>query len=122
MDIASIIKKLDISLIKVAMLRIFNKSGLYDYVVDKANTAINMLLAAKATEVAAIRYRLAQLVDLLVEYSEYIPTPWQPYTKCINSLLMYIYAATYDNQIVADETKEIITQAKLAYAEFKSED
>ena len=69
MDIASIIKKLDISLIKVALLRIFNKSGLYDYVVDKANTAINMLLAAKATEV-----------------------------------------------------KDIVTQAKIAYAEFKSED
>lgn len=122
MDITSIIKKLDISLIKVALLRIFNKSGLYDYVVDKANTAINMLLAAKATEVAAIRNRLAQLVDLLVEYSEYIPTPWQPYATRINSLLMCIYAATSDNQIVADETKEIITQAKLAYAEFKSED
>lgn len=122
MDITSIIKKLDISLIKVALLRIFNKSGLYDYVVDKANTAINMLLAAKANEVATIRDRLAQLVDLLVEYSEYIPVPWQPYAKRINSLLMSIYAATSDNQIVADETKEIITQAKLAYAEFKSED
>ena len=122
MDIKTILKKLDLSWLKVARLALFNKEGLYEYALDKANTAMNLLLTAKAETVAAIRAKLANLNSTLIRYSSYIPAPWLPEAQAINQLLLSVYNATEDAQIVNEEAKAIISQFQLAYSAFKSEE
>lgn len=122
MDIKTIIKKLDLSATKIIVLRIFNKEALYEYVLDKANTAINMLLAAHKDTIATIRDKMSQINGYLVRYAEYIPAPWVPDALRINQLLLEIYQATDDCQIVGEEAKAIVEKFQIAYSGFKSED
>lgn len=122
MDIITIIKKLDLSAIKIIALRIFNKQALYEYVLDKANTAVNLLLAAHKDTIATIRDKMSQFNGYLVRYAEYIPAPWVPDAQRINQLLLEIYAATEDYQVVGEEAKAIVEKFQIAYSGFKSED
>lgn len=122
MDIKTLIKKLDISWIKILTLSIFNNAGLYEYVLDKANTAVNLLLAAHKDTIAAIRDKLATLYAKLIRYAEYLPAPWVPDAQRINQLLLEIYRATDDYQIVGEEAKAIVEKFQIAYSGFKSED
>lgn len=116
MDISSLIKKLDISKIKMFFLAIFDREALLDYLYEKANSAINMLLEANAAEVTAIREKLYRISCYCRKYFEYVPAPWQKYADAINELLYKIWFATDDNELVAEETKAIIKEAQIAYS------
>ena len=122
MNISSLLKQLDLSWFKTLFLACFNKEALYEYALDKANTAVNLLLAANAETVAAIRLKLANLNSSLQRFTEYIPAPWLTDAQNINQLLISIYTATEDAKIVSDEAKEIIEKFQIAYSNFKSED
>lgn len=116
MDISTLIKKLDISKIKMFILAIFDREALLDYLYQKANSAINMLLAANAAEVTAIREKIEYISCYCEKYYEYVPAPWHKYADAINQLLHRIWFATSDNKLVAEETKEIIKEAQIAYS------
>lgn len=122
MDIKSIVKKLDINWLKVISMNIFNKAALYEYALDKANTAVNMLLNANAGTIQTIREKIARINARLVKYSDYIPAPWLPDAQRINQLLLEIFRVTDDSQITSDEFKGLAEKFQIAYSQFKSED
>lgn len=122
MDIKTIIKKLDISTIKVFFLRIFDKQGLYDYILDKANTGVTMLLESNKDTVASIRSALSKINGYAERFVGLLPMSWRLYAMTANDLLLEIYNATEDNVIVSDEAKAIIEKFRIAYSVYKSDD
>ncbi len=116
MDISTLIKKLDISKIKMFILAIFDREALLDYLYQKANSAINMLLEANADTVMEIRGKLYRISCYCQKYYDYCPAPWQKYANAINQLIYKIWFATDDNKLVTEETKEIIKEAQIAYS------
>lgn len=122
MDITSIIKKLDISGFKVFVLRIFGgKDAVYEYIAEKANTAVNALMEAHGEKVQLIREKLATISRFMEKYIGYLPSIWLPYAKALNTAIYEVYEATADNNISAEERKAIIDKAKLAYSEFMAD-
>lgn len=122
MDISSIIKKLDISAFKVFFLRIFGGAeAVYEYIAEKANTAINALMEAHGEKVQDIRGKLATINQFLCKYTDYLPNLWLPYARALNNAIYEVYVATSDNNISAEERKAIIDRAKLAYSEFAAD-
>lgn len=122
MDVTSLIKSLDLSIVKMFFLRIFNASALYDYVVDKANTAANALLTANAETVTRIREKMRVINGYLIRFTDFIPRAWLPYAQATNGVLLELYEATEDGQIVSDEAKSLVTKVQIAYSVYKSED
>ena len=122
MDISSIISKLDISTFKVFILRIFGGAeAVYEYVAEKANTAINALMEAHGEKVQLIREKLATISRFMDKYIGYLPSIWLPYAKALNTAIYEVYEATADNNISVEERKAIIDKAKLAYSEFMAD-
>ena len=122
MNITSILKKLDISSFKVFVLRIFGGAeAVYEYVAEKANTAINALMEAHGEKVQLIREKLATISRFMDKYIGYLPSIWLPYAKALNTAIYEVYEATADNNISAEERKAIIDNAKLAYSEFMAD-
>ena len=122
MDISSIIKKLDISSFKVFILRIFGGAeAVYEYIAEKANTAINALMKVNSEKVQLIREKLATISRFMDKYIGFLPSVWLPYAKALNEAVCEVYAATADNNISAEERKAIIDKAKLAYSEFMAD-
>ena len=122
MNIKTILKNLDVSWVKTLWLAMTDKESLYEYCLDKANSAVNLMLKANAETVTAIRAKLASINAKLVRYADYIPAPWIPEAQGINQMLLTIYQATEDGQIVRDEVKEVIAKFQVAYSAFKSDD
>lgn len=116
MDITSILKKLDVSKLKVFFLMLFDKEALLDYVYEKANNAINELLDANASTVQKIREKLAAINGYATAIYPYCPQPWQPYADALNRCLESVYNATADNNLSPEEVTGIINTARLAYS------
>lgn len=129
MDITSIIKKLDISGFKIFTLRIFGKEGaVMDYLVEKANTAVNLVLEANAGTVIVIRGKMEAISGFIRRYRGLIPSAWLPYADKVNECLYAVYAATEDCRITADEggeirakIKETVNQFRIAYSEYRAD-
>jgi len=122
MDIKSIVKNLDISWFKVLTMTIFNKEALYEYVLDKANTAVNALLSSNKENIAAVRDKLAKLNGYLIRYADYLPAQWLPDAQRINETLLTIYRVTEDFQVTSDELSTVAEKFQIAYSGFKAED
>lgn len=118
MDISTIIKKLDISGFKVALLGLFDKSGLYDYVLEKAWIAADALLDANADQVDAIRNRLAEINGYAVKYYRYLPAAWIPYAEVTNQALLTLWQATADHTISAEERDRLLHDFTVAYKNY----
>ena len=121
MDITSMLKKLDIPWTKAALYAIFSPAKLYELALDKANTAVNLMLGANAVTVQAVRDKLAVLNGCLVKYRRYLPAAWEPYYSACNNAAKAVYAATADNVITAEERAEIFDSFRLAYSAFKAD-
>lgn len=119
MDITQIIKKLDISAFKVVILRLFGGAdSVYEYVADKANTAINALMEANGVKVQQIREKLETINAFMQKYIGFLPSVWIPYAQVLNDAIFEVYKATEDNSITKEERVEIINKARIAYSEF----
>lgn len=116
MDINSILKKLDVSKLKVFFLMLFDKEALLDYVYEKANNAINELLNSNAETVQKIREKLAAINGYAIDIYPYCPPPWQPYANDLNRCLQLVYNATADNNLSPEEVTGIINAARQAYS------
>ncbi|MGM9863776.1 MAG: hypothetical protein ACI305_05910 [Lepagella sp.] len=121
MDYKTLIKNLDISWAKVGWLMLFNSKGLYEYVLSKANTAVNLLLEANVEVVNTVRERLGKFIDLLRKYEEYIPAPWRPYADAVNVALISIYAVTEDHHITSEEATEVVNDFRAAFSAFMAD-
>lgn len=121
MDAKTFMKKLDLSWVKLGYLMIFNNAGLYEYVLQKINTAINLMLEANGEGVDAIRERLGQLIELIKKYSNYIPTPWLPYADAVNVAIIGIYEVTEDHIITSDEASRVVGDFRAAYSAFMAD-
>ena len=62
MDISTIIKSLDISSVKVFLLRIFGGAeAVYDYIIGKALNAVNAIADAHGETIQSIRTKMATI-------------------------------------------------------------
>jgi len=121
MDISTILKKLDLSYAKIALMAVFNREGLYEYALGKANTAVNILLEANAEQVTAVREKLSVINQKMMEYAEYIPRPWFDYAEAVNAALMEIYVATEDLVLTGEEGLAIVNRFRAAYSAFMAD-
>ena len=122
MDITSILKKLDISSFKVFVLRIFGgKDSVYEYIIEKANTAVNALLEANADTVQTIRAKMATISSYANKYAKYLPAAWMPYAEHVNAAFLSVYKASADNIITTDEGKQIVADFKIAFADYMAD-
>ena len=122
MDITSIIKKLDISSIKVFFLRIFGGAeSVYEYIIEKALNAVNALGEANADKIQSIRQKMAVINEYAQKYAKYIPAPWVPYADHLNLCFVQIYQATANNNISRDELNGIVSAFKIAYADYMAD-
>lgn len=121
MDLTTIIRKLDLSAAKIVFYRLFNKEALYEYILDRANTGVNLMLESEWVYVCEIRNRLGSISSKLVEYAAYIPAPWKPYADAVNNALLAVYNATADGKIDNDEARACIDTFRLAYSSFKAD-
>lgn len=122
MDIKSIVKSIDISWTKVLAKIVFDREGLYEYMLDKANTAVNMLMKNNADVVESVREKMAAINAHLIRYTDYLPAPWVPDAQSINAILLEIYRVTEDLNVESDEVKSLAEKFQIAYSQFKSED
>ena len=83
MDIATLIKKLDISGVKVAFLGLFNKAALHDYVIDKAwIAAVALLTLWQATAASNIRQAdLLSGTSIFPVRPHVFPVRFNPYSR-----------------------------------------
>ena len=122
MDISTIIKKLDISSFKVFFLRIFGgKGAVYEYIAQKANTAVNALLEAKADQVKAIREKMAAISSMLRKFTFLLPDSWVPYAEHINNCFFEVYRASEDDILTTEEGKMIVNMFKIAFADYMAD-
>lgn len=122
MDIATILKKLDISGFKILMLRLFGTDeALYDYIVEKANTAVNALIGQNYGTIQAIREKLVTINGYALKYQNWIPPAWLPYAKDINDCIKSVYDATSDSTVTIDEGNEIINRFRIAYSRYMAD-
>ena len=122
MDISSILKKLDISSFKVFFLRIFGgKGAVYEYVIDKANTAVNALLEARAPQIQSIRAKMATINGYAEKFAKFLPAAWIPYAEHVNAAFLAVYNASADNRITTDEGKRIVDTFKIAFADYMAD-
>ena len=122
MDITSILKKLDISSFKVFVLRIFGgKDAVYEYIIEKANTAVNALLETNADTVQTIRAKMATISFYAQKYAQYLPAVWMPYAEHVNAAFLSVYKASADNIITTDEGKQIVADFKIAFADYMAD-
>ena len=122
MDITSILKKLDISSFKVFVLRIFGgNDSVYEYIIEKANTAVNALLEANADTVQTIRAKMATISFYAQKYAQYLPAVWMPYAEHVNAAFLSVYKASADNIITTDEGKQIVADFKIAFADYMAD-
>lgn len=121
MDISSLIKKLDISAVKVFFLLIFNKTALYEYILDKANTGVNLLLDARPYDIGKVRSAIKVINGYLAKYYTLLPDAWLPYAIVCNDCFLEVYNATEDGKIVSEEAKAIIEKFQVAYSAFMAD-
>ena len=105
----------------MAIYALFSPGKLYEIALDKANTAVNLLLTANADTVQAVREKLALLNQYLVKYRKYLPDAWGGYADSCNAAAMAVYAATADGKVTPDEFAEIAKRFCLAYSAFKAD-
>ena len=122
MNITSILKKLDISSFKVFFLRIFGgKDAVYEYIIEKANTAVNALLEANEDKVQCIREKMAIINGYAIKYAKFLPMSWMPYAEHLNAAFLSVYNASADNIITTDEGKQIVVDFKIAFADYMAD-
>lgn len=122
MDISTILKKLDISGFKILMLRLFGTDeALYDYIIEKANTAVNALIGQNYGTIQAIREKLVTINGYAMKYQNWIPPAWMPYAQDINDCIKAIYDATGDSTVTIDEGNEIINRFRIAYSRYMAD-
>lgn len=122
MDISTILKKLDISGFKILMLRLFGTDeALYDYIVEKANTAVNALIGQNYGTIQAIREKLVTINGYALKYQNWIPPAWLPYAQDINDCIKSVYDATSDSTVTIDEGSEIINRFRIAYSRYMAD-
>jgi len=121
MDIKTLIKKLDIPWAKAAFYGIFAPAKLYELALDKANTAVNLLLEANADTVQEVREKLFTINGYLKKYRHYLPEAWEPYYMACNETVSAVYVATGDNNVSLQERTEIFSKFALAYSAFKAD-
>lgn len=122
MDITTILKKLDISGFKILMLRLFGTDeALYDYIVEKANTAVNALIGQNYGTIQAIREKLVKINGYALKYQNWIPPAWMPYAQDINDCIKSVYDATSDSTVTIDEGNEIINRFRIAYSRYMAD-
>ena len=121
-------KKLDISWLKVGLMLVFGRrTALYEYLLDKANTAVHILLVEEHGD--AMHYVLARLSDvsgLLRDCKECIPADWQPFAEECNNALKAVYDIAVDVStgkiIELGAVKNAVTAFEMVYAKYKSND
>ena len=95
--------------------------AVYEYVAEKANTAVNAIMEAHGEGLQRIREKLCTISQFLQKYIGYLPSVWLPYARALNTAIYEVWSATADSTITAEERKAIIDKAKLAYSEFMAD-
>jgi len=129
MDFTGIIKKLDISGVKILTLRIFGKQGaVCDYLIEKANTAVNLVMDANAGTVMLVRAKMQTISLFMQKYRGLIPSAWLPYADKVQDCLYAVYVATEDCRLTADEgldikgrVIELANDFRIAYSEYRAD-
>jgi len=129
MDFTTIIKKLDISAVKILTLRVFGKDGaVCDYLIEKANTAVNLVLEANAGTVMLVRGKMKAISEFMLKYRGLIPSAWLPYADKVQECFYLVYQATEDCRIETSEGAEIkakitatVNDFRIAYSEYRAD-
>lgn len=124
-NLTQILKKLDISWVKIGLLFLLQrKAALYEYFLDKANTAINMAIdgiGGANTFVSVIVPNLVAFSNGLKNYTNDLPEDWKPYALECNDCLLAVYRALEDSKLSIEETKDCIAKFQIAYSRYKAD-
>ena len=122
MDISTIIKSLDISSVKVFLLRIFGGAeAVYDYIIGKALNAVNTIADAHGETIQSIRTKMATISRFAEKYACLLPDSWMPYAAHLNDCFTAVYDASGDGKITREEVKRIVDSFKIAYADYMAD-
>lgn len=122
MNITSIIKKLDISTVKVFFLQIFGGAeSVYDYIVGKALNAVNAAIEAHGDNVQAVLDKMQTISLFLCKWENFLPAAWIPYANRLNDMFLLVYGALIDGRIERKEADDIINDFKIAYADYMAD-
>ena len=124
-NLTQILKKLDISWVKIGLLFLLRrKAALYEYFLDKANTAINMAIdgiGEANTFMSVIVPNLVAFSNGLKNYTNDLPEDWKPYALECNDCLLAAYRALEDGKLSLEETKDCIAKFQIAYSRYKAD-
>ena len=124
-NLIQILKKLDISWVKIGLLFLFQrKASLYEYFLDKANTAVNMVIDGiddANTFMSVIVPNLVAFSNGLKKYMNDLPEDWKPYALDCNDCLLSVYRALEDGKLSLEETKDCIAKFQIAYSRYKAD-
>lgn len=124
-NLTQILKKLDISWVKIGLLFLLQrKAALYEYFLDKANTAINMAIdgiGGANTFVSVIVPNLVAFSNGLKNYTNDLPEDWKPYALECNDCLLAVYRALEDGKLSIEETNDCIAKFQIAYSRYKAD-
>ena len=124
-NITQILKKLDISWVKIGLLLLLRrKDALYEYFLDKANTAVNMAvdgIGGADTFISVIVPNLIAFSNSLKNYYNYLPKDWIPYAIDCNNCLLSVYKTFEDGKASIDEIKDCIAKFQIAYSRYKAD-
>ena len=124
-NLTQILKKLDISWVKIGLLFLFQrKAALYEYFLDKANTAINMAIdgiGGANTFISVIVPNLVAFSNGMKNYANDLPEDWKPYALDCNNCLLAVYRALDDGKLSIEETKDCIAKFQIAYSRYKAD-
>ena len=125
MKIKEMIDKMNISWIKIGIILLFRrKAALYEYLLDKANTAVNIAveyIGGANTFMSVIVYNLVAFSNGLKNYTNDLPEDWKPYALDCNDCLLAVYRALEDGKLSLEETKDCIAKFQIAYSRYKAD-
>ena len=122
MDIKELLKKLDISRIAIFFKALFGGGeAVFDYVLDKVNTAIAALPDATHEQIKSILFKLGKLYETLVTLDWLMPQDWERYYHAVMECIDTVLCACEDEVIDKLEVQKAVKAFQIAYAQWRAE-
>lgn len=124
--IQEITRKLSINWIKIGLMFVFQrKAAIYEYFLDKANTAVNIALeniSSNSTISTVIIPAILTFARAMKNYVEDLPEDWRKYALDCNECLLAIHDAfKNDKKVDTEEFKRIMSAFTSAYSRYKAD-
>ncbi len=119
---------MDIKTLNISRFAIFwkalwgGKAAVFDYLLDKANTAAAMLPKATADKLNDIYHKVIAIRDAMYHLEWIVPASWRPSYISVVRCLSAIIDTLADGKMEASELEKVVTEFRLAYATWRADD